>query len=227
MTPSVVLMEKPGMKISSIWRRLNSRAQRFVPVLIAALAWGFVPDSTQAATHKREAYTSAAASTSTCIEEGDSTRCTDMSLRVFIRDTGTEVCLTFFTYVVDDFSAPTFEDGCTLTATDVFSIDTKTLSSGILIPTKVTLTLDECMQTECRRESVVAATFTGLGTLTSYPSRSRYNDGTCTYTFSSKSIGRDAAATIALDGQSLDVSGFLSRSKSKTKIQCKTGAAAP
>ena len=222
MTPSVVLMEKPGMKTSSIWRRLNSGARRFLPIVLVVVAWGFVPASTQAAPDKREAYTSAAASTSTCIEEGDSTRCTDMSLRVFIRDTGTEVCLTFFTYVVDDFSAPTFEAGCTLTATDVFSIDTKTLSSGILIPTKVTLTLDECMQTECRRESMVAATFTGLGGLTSYPSRSQYNDGACTYTFSSKSIGRDAAATITLDGQSLDISGFLSRSKSKTSIQCKT-----
>ncbi len=222
MTPSAVLMVKPGMKISSIRKRLNRRTQRFLPVLIAALAWEFVPNSTQAATHKREAYTSAAASTSTCAEEGDNTRCTDMSLRVFIRDTGTEVCLTFFTYVVDDFSAPTFEDGCTLTATKVFTVDDKTLSPGILVPTKVTLTLDECIQTECRRERVVAATFTGLGGLTSYPSRSQYNDGACTYTFSSKSIGRDAAATLTLDGQSLDISGFLSRSKSKTSIQCKT-----
>ena len=148
-------------------------------------------------------------------------------MSVFSEDTGNDVCLTISQYALSrrgEYRFISSESGC-VRAPDALTIDTKDLSEATIAPTTVTLTTYDCTQRGCRvsatREVVVAAIFTGTGEVMTFSSRSTFDDGTCTYTYSGKGIGRNASASITLNDMIVDGSGFLSTATSLTKVQCR------
>jgi hypothetical protein len=161
-----------------------------------------------------------------CSEERGVTTCTFVSLSAFEGTqksgsetfNGTRVCLFIDTFSFRRGPGPppsdsdTFEEGCSTAPAGTLAVATD-LSSATLQAATVTINELECTEFDCTptgssREVVVAADWTATGPLSSFSGRFKFDNGTCTETFSEKGESREAAATATLDGTSLGESLF-------------------
>jgi len=190
-----------------------------VPMLLLALAAPAL-----AAPPLKESGTSMSFfSGSTVCTEGDSQTCTDTFIQAFSIDANTiVVCLDEITYSTRTGRLVSQESGCTETSSTAltFSADfTVTLSD-----TSVTVSEITCGPRGCResgtRTVTVSALDTAVGPILTSTGRGTFDDGTCTFRFSSTDQSAEIAGTMTIDGVTMDESGFGSVSEFKVSTRC-------
>jgi hypothetical protein len=160
-----------------------------------------------------------------CTTERGQTTCTFTSLYAFqgterSSETGTmrgtTVC--FYTETFSYRDRPgrpggesTFESGCSTAPSGTLSVSND-LTSATLATSTVTISTYDCTEEDCvpvsSRDVTVSGSWTGSGPVVSFSDRSRFDDGTCVYTFSGKGQSRDAVATATVDGAPLGESTY-------------------
>jgi hypothetical protein len=203
------------------------RVLAFAAMLALALAATTVAAAAPPATFTSKGV-SAFGDWESCSTERGVTTCTFVSLFAFEGTekstesgtfTGTRVCL-----FIDTFSfrqgpgrpppsdGDTFEEGCSTAPAGTLAVASD-LSSATLQSTTVTVNELVCTEFDCTptgssRDVVIAAEWTATGPLSSFSGRFKFDDGTCTETFSERGESREAVATATLDGSSLGESLF-------------------
>jgi len=192
-----------------------------------ALAFALLGGSALAApptVRDHTASSGAAAAHNVCV----GTVCTATSVFAIVNEPGgpTQACLdiTRFEQVGTTFVLLGYETGCALIDESSFSIETKGLSNAALSSTMIPVQAFTCDATGCNptgtRMALVSATYTGVGELATFRSNSKSSFGGCTMYFVGKGSSREAAATLTIDGGSLDAPGSLFASSQKVKILC-------
>jgi hypothetical protein len=182
---------------------------------------------------------SADASTGDCVDNGDATTtCSGMGIFLFAGKTrtggegasrGTELCAFVYT---DTFVTATGEpiefsgdDGCT-TELGPGSVIAKDLSTAAVSATTVSMqgqTCDEfgCEPTGAPRDIVVEGTWTAVGPVFRYSSRSSFDDGVCVGRDRSSGYSREATFSGTFDGQPLEpASTSISSGKFSFSVRC-------
>ena len=141
-------------------------------------------------------------------------------------DGPSQACLDISRYeqVGTNFIQLGFETGCAPLAPSSLTIDTKGLTTAALSPTQIAVQVFTCDSTGCNptatRTALVSATYTGVGTVATFRSNSKSIFGGCAMYFVGKGSSREAAATLTIDGRTLDALGSIFASTQKTKILC-------
>ncbi len=173
----------------------------------------------------RESSTFAGAFYDECVIEDDGTEvCTFVDIQVFSAGADWNICVFRSVATFPPDGDPTFTSafGCTVVDDDAFSINRK-LTSATLQPTVVTLFSYTCDEfgncTETTEDVTVSASWTGEGDLFRFRDKSSFQEGQCRTMFMGKGEGRDATATITIDGQTLQADdAILITSQTSLKI---------
>ena len=197
-----------------------------VVLALTFLALGPLAGSAAAAPPIREHFATAVAGTfkTDCPVGAD--RCTDTALQLFVEDGAAQACLAIYTYSLA-VGLLSSETGCAPVPEGSFTYDIKSLSGAAFTATTIQLQELVCDAGLCQpsgrpdRNSVVAATFTGIGPVSTFRGNSKSTFGNCTMYFVGKGSSREAVASVTIDGQPLDPPGFLSMSSQKSKIICR------
>lgn len=197
-----------------------------IAIIVLALALGPFAGSAAAAPPIHENIATAVAGTfkTDCPIGAD--QCTDTSLLLFVDDRTARVCLDIYTYD-PSVGLLGYETGCAPVPEGRFNYDTKSLSGASVSATTISLQEFVCGAGPCQpsgradRNTVVAATFTGIGPVNTFRANSKSTFGNCTMYFVGKGSSREAVASVTIDGQPLDPPGFLSTSSQKSKVICR------
>jgi hypothetical protein len=197
-----------------------------VVLALAFLALGPLAGSAAAAPPLRENFATAAAGTFKTDCPAGADRCTDTSVLLFVDSGSARACLDIYTYN-PSVGLLSYETGCAPVPEGSFTYDTKSLSGAAFSATTIQLQELVCDAGFCQpsgrpdRSAVVAATFTGIGEVSTFRANSKSTFGNCTMYFVGKGSSREAVATVTIDGQPLDPPGFLSVSSQKSKVICR------
>jgi hypothetical protein len=156
------------------------------------------------------------------------TICTSTSVFAIVNapDGPNQACLDISRYeqVGPSFVQLGYETGCAPLAAASLAIDTRGLATASLSPTQIPVQTFTCDSTGCTptstRTALVSATYTGVGNVATFRSNSKSTFGACTMYFVGKGSSREAAATLTIDGRSLDAPGSLFTSTQKIKVLC-------
>lgn len=203
---------------------ISSRAS--IAIFALALTLGPLAQGAVAAPPIREhAATSAAIAFNTECPIGG-VQCTDTQVLLLVSDGTARVCLDIFTYSMS--TGPVgYETGCAPLSPGAFAYDTKNLTGASFSATTVAMQEFACGAGLCQpsgradRNTVIAATYTGVGLISSFRANSKSTFGTCTMYFVGKGSSREAAASVTIDGQAVGLPGFLSNSAQKSKVICR------
>ena len=212
--------------------RVQLRAQQLIrrtasAIAATAVAFALLGGSALAAppvVRDHIASAGAGAAQNVCV----GTVCTATSVFAIVNSPGgpTQACLDITRYeqVGANFVPLGYETGCAPIAESSLSIDTKGLSGAALSPTEITVQAFTCAASGCNptgtRTALVSATYTGVGDLATFRSNSKSAFGGCAMYFVGKGSSREAAATLTIDGRSLEATGSLFRSTQKNKVLC-------
>jgi hypothetical protein len=197
-----------------------------VVLALAFLALGPLAGSAAAAPPLRENFATAVAGTFKTDCPAGADRCTDTSVLLFVDSGSARACLDIYTYN-PSVGLLSYETGCAPVPEGSFTYDTKSLSGAAFSATTIQLQELVCDAGFCQpsgrpdRSAVVAATFTGIGEVSTFRANSKSTFGNCTMYFVGKGSSREAVATVTIDGQPLDPPGFLSVSSQKSKVICR------
>jgi hypothetical protein len=178
---------------------------------------------------------------SSCTPNGDDTvSCVDQGIAVFVGKmsdsvTGvthsSQLCASLSTYTFSELTGevvgtPSFLQGCRVDLpSGTIRIDGK-LNSATVAATHLTVQDQACEKFGCEpgsgRDIVVAASWTGFGSLMTSKSRGAWGDGTCRSRESFKGSTRSANVTGSLDGHPLtgDLFGYISSGKLTFRSSC-------
>ncbi len=197
-----------------------------IAIIALALILGPLAGNAAAAPPVRENTATAVAGTfrTDCAVGAD--RCTDTSVLLFVDDRSARACLDIYTY------DPTVgllghETGCAPVPEGRFSYDTGSLSEAAFSATTIPMQELVCDAGLCQpsgrpdRNAVVAATFTGVGEISTFRANSKSTYKNCTIYFVGKGSSREAVASATIDAQPLESPGFLSTSTQKSKVICR------
>jgi hypothetical protein len=199
------------------------------PIVVLALAFlalGPLAGSAAAAPPVRENFATAVAGTFNTDCPVGADRCTDTALQLFVDNGSAEACLAVYTYSLT-VGLLSYETGCAPVPEASFTYDTKSLSGAAFSATTIQLQELVCDAGFCQpsgrpdRSTVVAATFTGVGDVSSFRANSKSTYKNCTFYFVGKGSQRDAETSVTIDGQSWSSLGFLSTSTQKSKVICR------
>lgn len=203
---------------------VSSRAA--VAVIAVALALGPFAQSAAAAPPVRENLATAVAGAFKTDCPAGTDQCTDTQVLLFVSDGTARACLDIYTYGMA--TGPVgYETGCAPLSAGGFSYDTKSLSGAAFPATTIAMQEFVCGAGLCEpsgrldRNTIVAATYTGVGLVSSFRANSKSTFGNCTMYFVGKGSSREATASVTIDGQPLDLPGFLSTSSQKSKVICR------
>ena len=196
-------------------------------VAAGALAFAMLGGNALAASpvaHDQITSTGAGAANNVCV----GAVCTATSVFAIVNSPGgpTQACLDITRYeqVATGFVPLGYETGCAPIAESALSFDTRGLSSAALSSTEITVQAFTCDASGCSptgtRTALVSATYTGIGELDTFRSNSKSSFRGCTMYFVGKGSSREAAATLTIDGRSLEALGSLSTSSQKIKVIC-------
>jgi hypothetical protein len=205
------------------WSAVLSRAA--IALVVLALALGPFAQAATAAPPVRENVATAVAGTFKTDCPAGSEQCTDTSLLLFVTDGAAQSCLDIYRYN-PSVGLLGRDSGCAPVAAGGFAFDTKDLARAALSPTTISMQTYVCDAGLCQpsgqpENTVVAATFTGVGDIGTFRANSKSTFGSCTMYFVGKGSSRAADASVTIDGQPLDPPGFLSASTQKTKVICR------
>ncbi len=209
---------------AALWSRASSRFP--IAIIAVALALGPLAGSAAAAPPVREHTATAVAGTFATDCPVGAVRCTDTALVLFIDGRAARACLDIYTYnPLGGLLA--HETGCAPVPEGRFTYDTKSLSGAAFSATTIQMQELVCDAGFCQpsgrpdRSTVVAATFTGVGEVSTFRHNSKSTYKNCTIYFVGRGSSREAVARATIDGQTLDAPGFLSASTQKFKVICR------
>lgn len=148
--------------------------------------------------------------------------CTDTLLDVFaVGDETIVVCVNEITYNTRTGRITSEDSACSAELPADTLVVEDDLSSASVPPTDVTFF--NCNQQGCVEGDTITVSLelTGFGPITTDRQRSTFNDGTCTFTFSSSGEQRQATGTITLDGEVLEAQGSIGSGKFSFTQHCK------
>jgi len=207
----------------------NTAANSVMAILATAFAFGALGGTAAAAAPVRDnvATQVAGASKTECVEQAAATQCTSSSLTVRASDATTEGCLEIATYAIsaNEVTGAIVESGCGPVSQGAFTFEAKDLSAAALSPTIITLQAFACDAQGCAptggtKTVVVAATFTGIGEVSTFRANSKTTFGGCTMFFVGKGSSREAQARTTIDDRSFDSPGILATSTQKFMVIC-------
>jgi len=148
--------------------------------------------------------------------------CSDTSVDVFtVGDGVIVVCVSEFTFNLHSGRLISEQSGCS----DEISADALVigddLSSASLADTAVTFF--DCNQQGCVEGDtvVVSAELTGFGPVFTDTQRFTFDDGTCTFRFTSSGEQRQATGTLTIDGETLNAEGNIGMGKFTETVRCR------
>lgn len=148
--------------------------------------------------------------------------CTDTLLDVFtIAEDVIVVCVSEFTYNIRSGRQVSDDSACSEPiSADALQVSDD-LSSGSLAPTAVTYV--SCNQRGCVEHGTVtvSAELNGFGTVFTDTQRFTFDDGICTYRFSSSGEQRQATGTISVDGETLSAEGNIGMGTFTEMVRCR------
>jgi hypothetical protein len=196
-----------------------------IALVVVALALGPFALGAGAAPPVRENLATAVAGTfkTDCPVGAD--QCTDTSLLLFVTDGAAQACLDIYSYT-PLVGLLGYESGCAPVPAGGYFFDTKYLSEAAFSSITIAMQGYVCDAGLCQpsgqpASKVVAATFTGVGDVSTFRANSKSTFGNCTMYFVGKGSSREADASVTIDGQPLDPPGFLSASTQKSKVICR------
>ena len=197
-------------------------------VIVLALALGPLAGSAAAAPPVREHTATAVAGTfiTDCPPGAD--RCTDTALMLFVDGRLARACLDIYTYDPTAGRLLTHETGCSSVTEGRFTYDTKSLSGAAFSATTIQMQELVCDSSlVCQpsgrpdRSVVVAATYTGVGEVSTFRANRKSTYKNCTMYFNGKGSSREAAASATIDGETHEAPGFLNASTQKFRVLCR------
>jgi hypothetical protein len=153
-------------------------------------------------------------------------QCTDTQVLLMVSDGTARACLDIVTYGMTT-GLVGYETGCATLAGGGFSYDAKNLSGAAFPVTTIVMQEFVCGAGLCEpsgrpdRTTTVAASYTGVGLVSTFRANSKSTFGNCTMYFIGKGSSRQAEATVTIATQRLDLPGFLSTSSQKSKVICR------
>ena len=147
--------------------------------------------------------------------------CTDTFADVFTVGEGViVVCVSEFTFNLHSGRLISQESGCSTEISSDALVISDDLSLASLSATAVTFF--DCNQQGCVEGDTVtvSAELTGFGPVFTDTQRFTFDDGTCTYRFSSTGEQRQATGTLTIDGETLSADGGIGMGKFTEMVRC-------